>query len=55
MSGIISIQDILAVEEFNTSNRRRLRVHRPIRDRCNPLHEWDDVVGQSENRMQEEG
>ena len=55
MSGIISIQDILAVEEFNTSNRRRLRIHRPIRDRCNPLHEWDDVEFFQRFRMRKDG
>lgn len=55
MNGISSVHDILAAVEYSESHRRKLRIYRPIRDRCNPLHRWDDVEFFKRFRMLKDG
>ena len=55
MSSIVSITDIVAVEELASRHARRSRIYRPVRDRRNPLLEYDDVEFFRRFRMHKDG
>ena len=55
MSSIVSITDILALEELASRQARRFRIYRPVRDRRNPLFEYDDDEFFRRFRMHKDG